>query len=192
MFHNLSLIFYLLISSFRLSLSVLAIFTLITHHQDRLETSSILVLLPFRFPTMPPPWVLASPTRLRQGITARTLWGQTYASTARALLRRYSTASPEANPQSDSRVLADPERPDLFYHLLESPSAVSTTNHIFGLSFLNALRSRDDARSPRIIGYLPASEGGHTIEAGLNDFKENRKLTIKLGGRALLMLLPDS
>ena len=167
-------------------------FTLIVHHQDSLETSLILVLLPFRFPTMPPPWALASPTRLRQGITARTPWGQTYASTARALPRRYSTAPSEAKPQSDSRVLVDPERTDLFYHLLEPPSAVSTTNYIFGLSFLNALRSRDDVRSPRIIGYLPASEGGHTVEAGLNDFKENRKLTINLGGRALLMLLPDS
>ncbi|KAF9647116.1 hypothetical protein BDM02DRAFT_3098675 [Thelephora ganbajun] len=84
----------------------------------------------------------------------------------------HSTASSEANSKPNPRVLADPERPDLFYHLLEPPSVVSATNHMFGLSFLNTLKSKD-VRSPRIIGYLPASEGGLAIEAGLNDFREN-------------------
>lgn len=72
-------------------------------------------------------------------------------------------------------MLADPERPDLFYHLFEAPSAVSATNHVFGLSFLKILKPGEDARSARIVGYLPATEGGHTIEAGLNDFRENRE-----------------
>lgn len=88
---------------------------------------------------------------------------------------RYSTASPEAISVPASRVLVDPERPDLFYHLFEAPSAVSSTNHVFGLSFVENLKSKEDARSPQIIGYLPASEGGHAVEAGLNDFRENRK-----------------
>lgn len=74
-------------------------------------------------------------------------------------------------------MFADPERPDLFYHLFEAPSAVSKTNHVFGLSFFESLKSKEDVRSPRIIGYLPANEGGHAVEAGLNDFRENRKST---------------
>ena len=123
---------------------------------------------------MPPPWALTSPSWLRAGIPVRTLWRQTYTLTTRTPPRKYSTTSPKANSGSDSRVLADPERPDLFYHLLESPSAASATNCVFGLSFLNALKSAD-VRSPQIIGYLPASEGGHAVEAGLNDFKENRE-----------------
>jgi len=80
---------------------------------------------------------------------------------------------PEANSESNSRVFADPERPDLFYHLFEAPSAISATNHVFGLSFLETLKSTEDARCARIIGYLPASEGERAIEAGLNDFREN-------------------
>lgn len=72
-------------------------------------------------------------------------------------------------------MLADPERPDLFYHLFEAPSAVYATNHVFGLSFLKNLKPGEDARSARIVGYLLATEGGHTIEAGLNDFRENRE-----------------
>jgi len=91
--------------------------------------------------------------------------------------RKYLTTSPEASSESNYCVTTDPERPDLFYHLLKPPSAVSATNHVFGLSFLDTLKSKEDVRSSRIIGYLPASEGGHPIEAGLNDFKENRKLT---------------
>ena len=144
----------------------------------------ISVPLPFRLPTMPPPWALTSLTRLRPGILARTLWRQSHTSTPHTLPRRYSTASLEAHPESNSRVLADPERPDLFYHLLELPSAVSATNHVFGLSFLNTLKSRDDVWSPRIVGYLPASEGGYAIEAGLNDFRENRESTADLLGHA--------
>jgi len=135
---------------------------------------------------MSPPWALTLPTRLRPAIQVRTLWRQTYAPQPRALPRKYSTASPEANSESNSRVLADPERPDLFYHLLEPPSTVSSTNYVFGLSFLNALKPEDGAQSPRIVGYLPASEGGHAIKAGLNDFRENRKSATDLGGSSSL------
>lgn len=142
----------------------------------------------FHFPTMSPPWALTSLARLRPGVPTWTLWRQTYASKTSTLPRGYSTVSPEANSESNSPVLTDPERPDLFYHLLEPPSAVSATNHVFGLSFLDALKTKDGAQSPRIIGYLPASEGGHAIEAGLNDFKENRKSATDLGGRPPLIL----
>ena len=141
---------------------------------------------------MPPPWASTSPTRLRPAIPVRTLWRQTHAPRARTLPRKYSTASHGENSESNYRVLADPERPDLFYHLLEPPSTVSSTNYVFGLSFLDKLGSKDDAQSPRIIGYLPASEGGHAIKAGLNDFRENRKLAIDLRGSSLLIALPGS
>ena len=122
---------------------------------------------------MPPLWAITS--RLWSGVPAQTLCRQTYASTTRALPQRYSTVSPEVNPELNSRAFADPERPDLFYHLFKAPSDVSATNHVFGLSFLETLKSKGDARSPLIIGYLPASEDGHAVKAGLNDFRENRK-----------------
>jgi len=138
---------------------------------------------------MPPPWALTSLTRLRPGISTRTLWRQTNASKTRPLPQKYSTSSPKANLESNSCVLADPERPDLFYHLFEPPSA---TDDVFGLSFLNTLGQKVDVRSPRIIGYLPASKGGHAIEAGLNDFRENRKSTTNIRGRASLMVSPGS
>jgi hypothetical protein len=125
---------------------------------------------------MSPPWAVTTLTRLRPGIPIRALWGQTYAPATRASPRKYSKKSPEADSDFSSRVFADPERPDLFYHLLEPPSAVSAANYVFGLSFLNTLKSKSDVQSPRIIGYLPASEGGHAVVAGLNDFRENRKL----------------
>jgi len=124
---------------------------------------------------MSPPWALTSLTRPRLGIPTRALWGRTCVPAARASPRKYSKASLEADSDPSSRVLTDPERPDLFYHLLEPPSAVSATNHVFGLSFLNTLKLKGDGGSPQIIGYLPASEGGSVIEAGLNDFRENRE-----------------
>lgn len=96
------------------------------------------------------------------------------------------------NSGADPRVFADPERPDLFYHLLEPPSAASTTNHVYGLSFLSTLKLRGDVRSPQIIGYLPASVDGRAIVAGLNDFRENRKSTVDLVPGALLTVLPYS
>lgn len=96
------------------------------------------------------------------------------------------------NTGTNPRVLADPERPDLFYHLLEPPSAASTTNHVYGLSFLNTLELRGDVRSPQIIGYLPASADGHAIVAGLNDFRENRKSAADLVRIVLLTASPYS
>jgi len=156
------------------------------------ENPWTVIRLEFRFPTMPPPRALTSLTRLRPATPGRTLWRQPYAPKTRTLPRNYSTTSPETNPESNSHVLADPERPDLFYHLLEPSSAVSATNHVFGLSFLNALRSKDNVRSPQIIGYLPASEDGHAVKAGLNDFRENRKSATDLGGSPLLIALSGS
>ena len=143
---------------------------------DRMiQVRLIPVPLPFRIPAMSPHWALTSLTRPRLGIPARALWGRACIPATRASPRKYSKASPEADSDPGSRVLTDPERPDLFYHLLEPPSAVSATNYVFGLSFLKTLKLKGDGGFPQIIGYLPASEGGDAIEAGLNDFRENRK-----------------
>ncbi|KAI0922686.1 hypothetical protein AcV5_009591 [Taiwanofungus camphoratus] len=67
----------------------------------------------------------------------------------------------------------DPDRPDLFYHLLEPPSPISSSIPVFALSFLS--RSPASAQSPSVIGWLPASVPGEAEEAGLNDFVENPK-----------------
>ncbi|KAI0795747.1 hypothetical protein C8Q75DRAFT_712104 [Abortiporus biennis] len=87
-----------------------------------------------------------------------------------------STPDLQKNQQTS---FADPERPDLFYHLFYTPST-STTNHaptpIFALSFLNETPSRIDSKT--IIGWLPAETStGEEGDAGLNDFQENPGFT---------------
>lgn len=108
-FRNFPSIFHLLVSPFRLSLYIL-IKVYCTHNipftQD-CDSSPICAPLPFRFPTMHPPWTLTSLTMLKPGIRAWTLWRQTYVSTTHALPRKYSTASPEASSGATSRALAD-------------------------------------------------------------------------------------
>ena len=64
---------------------------------------------------------------------------------------------------------------------------MSTTEHVFGLSFLETLKP-EDVQSPRIIGYLPASEGGQLVEAGLNDFRENCESAEQRGSSSLMFL----
>jgi len=68
---------------------------------------------------------------------------------------------------------ADPNRLDLFYHLIPPPSPYSSNVPAFALSFLPTPPSSGD--SSTIIGWLPASSEGQEGEAGLNDFKENPK-----------------
>ncbi|KAI0088245.1 hypothetical protein BDY19DRAFT_891510 [Irpex rosettiformis] len=65
---------------------------------------------------------------------------------------------------------ADPDRPELYYHLFHPPSSVSDSTPVFALSFLSV--APRTANSSTILGWLPALEGG---EAGLNDFRENPK-----------------
>lgn len=68
---------------------------------------------------------------------------------------------------------ADPTRPDLFYHLVPPPSPYSSNVPAFALSFLQT--PPPSVNSYTVIGWLPASSEGQEGEAGLNDFKENRK-----------------
>ncbi|KAH7904705.1 hypothetical protein BJ138DRAFT_1166100 [Hygrophoropsis aurantiaca] len=73
---------------------------------------------------------------------------------------------------SNASVISDPNRPDLFYHLVSLPSSSSPA---YALSFLKEPPPTPD--SSTIIGWLPAeTEGnGQDQEAGLNDFQENPK-----------------
>ncbi|KAI9460679.1 hypothetical protein HD554DRAFT_2206852 [Boletus coccyginus] len=71
--------------------------------------------------------------------------------------------------------LADPSRPDLFYHLLPLPRDPDPSQSIpvYALSFLSVPPS--SPRSATVLGWLPAvTEAGTGEEdAGLNDFVEN-------------------
>jgi hypothetical protein len=82
-------------------------------------------------------------------------------------LRRWSSPQPP---------LADPSRPDLFYHLLPLPRDPDPSQYIpvYALSFLPA--PPPSPRSATIIGWLPAvtDAGTEDVDAGLNDFVENR------------------
>ncbi|KZT04959.1 uncharacterized protein LAESUDRAFT_813833 [Laetiporus sulphureus 93-53] len=64
-----------------------------------------------------------------------------------------------------------PDRPDLFYHLFEPPTPVSSTVPVFALSFLPT--APPSVQSATVIGWLPASAPGDSDEAGLNDFVDN-------------------
>ena len=85
-----------------------------------------------------------------------------------------STASPNVPRQKTS--FQDPERPDLYYHLVDPPTPASASQPAFALSFLPTLP--EPADSSAIIGWLPAAldeqnSGQGQGEAGLNDFVEN-------------------
>lgn len=78
---------------------------------------------------------------------------------------RFYSSEPAAHQTS----FADPDRPELFYHLFHPQDSTP----VFALSFLPDAPKRVDSYA--VLGWLPALEGG---EAGLNDFKENRTWTV--------------
>ena len=84
--------------------------------------------------------------------------------------RRYS---------SPPRTITDPSRPDLFYHLLPPPTPASKDSPAYGVSF-------SPTPSIIVVGWLPAvaeNEG----DAGLNDFKENRKFRVDCPCRLIVL-----
>ena len=89
---------------------------------------------------------------------------------------RLNDPSVNANPLGETS-FSDPERPDLYYHLIRPPTPVSRIQPAFALSFLPTPPKIVD--SSTIIGWLPAvqEEQGNGEEAGLNDFKENGELS---------------
>ena len=72
--------------------------------------------------------------------------------------------------------LVDPSRPDLFYHLILPPNPLSSIHPAFAVSFLETEPS--SPTSATILGWLPATGEGEEDGAGLNDFKENRVLSL--------------
>lgn len=76
---------------------------------------------------------------------------------------------------SSQAPITDPDRPDLFYHLVSIPHPAdsSSSTPAYALSFLPTPPS--SSRSATIIGWLPAIAEGISgdIEAGLSDFVEN-------------------
>ncbi|KAI0324572.1 hypothetical protein GY45DRAFT_1288675 [Cubamyces sp. BRFM 1775] len=85
--------------------------------------------------------------------------------------RCYSSGSQTNNPDVGRAVqsFADPDRPDLFYHLFPAPTSISSSTPVFALSFLS--EPPPSVLSCSVIGWLPASGEGE--QAGLNDFVEN-------------------
>lgn len=85
-----------------------------------------------------------------------------------------------ATSQTMDTVFPDPNRPDLFYHLVNAPTPVSQTLPAYAISFSN--ETPPSVNSATILGWLPAqthaSEGSGAKEqtSALNDFRENRKL----------------
>lgn len=86
--------------------------------------------------------------------------------------RCFSSSSTREPPDASPTSFADPDRPELFYHLFRPPQ---TDRAVFALSFLP--ETPHVADSCVVLGWLPAHvEGGG--EAGLNDFRENGELVI--------------
>ncbi|KAH0831166.1 hypothetical protein J3R83DRAFT_13742 [Lanmaoa asiatica] len=91
---------------------------------------------------------------------------------------RITPLQPQLRRWSSSQApLADPSRPDLFYHLLPFPREPdpSKTIPVYALSFLPA--PPPSPRSATILGWLPAvtEAGSEDVDAGLNDFIENSR-----------------
>ena len=101
---------------------------------------------------------------------------------ARFNLRPYRTTPlhPQIRRRFSSKApLADPSRLDLFYHLLPLPLEPEPSQSIpvYALSFLSA--PPPSPRSATILGWLPAvtDAASEDVDAGLNDFVENRVYT---------------
>ncbi|TBU23553.1 hypothetical protein BD311DRAFT_673735 [Dichomitus squalens] len=85
--------------------------------------------------------------------------------------RHISSSAPRASNPSVAQSFADPDRPDLHYHLFTPPTQLSSEYPVFALSFLPT--PPPSILSSSVIGWLPASGEGEG--AGLNDFVENER-----------------
>ena len=83
--------------------------------------------------------------------------------------RHFSSSIPSRNERQTTFV--DPNRPDLFYHLVAPPTPLSSSRPVFAVSLLEA--PPPSSTSSTILGWLPAEAEGESEGAGLNDFKEN-------------------
>jgi hypothetical protein len=93
----------------------------------------------------------------------------------------YSAYSTNAtHPQDQGRAVKKEEAPsnELYYHLTKAPVNLQTwSKSVFAISFLPEPPA-DAANSKTVLGVIPALEQTEDAgEPGLNDFKENRKLS---------------
>ena len=87
--------------------------------------------------------------------------------------------------QTTNIVFPDPNRPDLFYHVVNPPTPLSKSLPAYALSFLNHTPPRVD--SSTVLGWLPAEtymtdspdmdhiHQTRETSAGLRDFVSNRE-----------------
>lgn len=73
---------------------------------------------------------------------------------------------------------SDPERSELFYHLLNPPNSISNEYPVYAVSFLPY--PPPTPASATILGWLPAQNSTQNSESGLNDFVENSKVSFIL------------
>ncbi len=67
-----------------------------------------------------------------------------------------------------SKAFSDPDRSDLFYHLIQPPNPVSSSNPVYAVSFLSTEISSPDSKA--VMGWVPAETEG---EVSLIGFREN-------------------
>ncbi|KAI0767389.1 hypothetical protein C8Q74DRAFT_1203811 [Fomes fomentarius] len=85
--------------------------------------------------------------------------------------RTLTTTLPRRRTSSARGTTTDEDRPDLFYHLFDPPTPLSSEVPIFAISFLDS--PPPSILSASVIGWLPALGPGEG--AGLNDFVENER-----------------
>lgn len=69
---------------------------------------------------------------------------------------------------STSKIFSDPDRPDLFYHLIQPPNPVSSSNPVYAVTFISTELSHPDSKA--VMGWVPAGIEG---EVSLIGFREN-------------------
>jgi hypothetical protein len=73
---------------------------------------------------------------------------------------------------------SDPDRPDIFYHLLHPPNSVSDNHPVYAVSFLPS--PPPTPTSATILGWLPAQTSTESSGSGLRDFVENSNAVFAL------------
>lgn len=80
--------------------------------------------------------------------------------------------------QISDTVFPDPNRPDLFYHLVHAPTPVSNTLPAFALTFLDD--SPPTADSSTVIGWLPAQTYGTDASTQQGDPPAERTASLQV------------
>jgi hypothetical protein len=90
-----------------------------------------------------------------------------------------SSSSSSAHAPPDGHKIPtfeDPSRKGLFYHLVPPPTPLSATRPVFAVSLL--ADAPPSSESSTVLGWLPAETPADDRDAGLNDFVQNRALSL--------------